>query len=178
MARANKEILTFWLIPAEPARSHFARLIHELAARFDAPVFDPHVTIYGTSPENEDGADLLNRALGSSKPYRLSISGIEYSEIFTKTLFVQFERDSGLAALNSRFRAASISHSEHDLNPHLSLIYKTMADETKAELARTIALPFSEVVFDSAKAVISAAEITSRHEVELWRVVAEQKITG
>jgi hypothetical protein len=62
------------------------------------------------------------------------------------------------------------------LNPHLSLIYKTMSAESKADLAQALALPFAEVVFDSVKAVISPAEIKSREAVEAWRVVAEKKL--
>jgi len=42
-AKSNRS----WLIPAETARSFFMSTIGELAARFDAPLFEPHVTIKG-----------------------------------------------------------------------------------------------------------------------------------
>jgi 2'-5' RNA ligase len=172
----KEQILTFWLLPAEPARTFFSTLIAELAARFDAPIFEPHVTLYVTSAENEEAADVLARGAANAEPYRLCISGIDYSDEFTKTVFVQFQPDPGLTELSARLRAASASKRDYQLNPHLSLIYKTMSEQSRAELARSLTLPFAEVVFDSVKAVISPAEIKSREDVEAWRVVAEKRL--
>jgi hypothetical protein len=67
------EILTYWLIPAEPARSHFRTLIQDLARRFDAPIFEPHVTVYVTESGNENPAGVLKEALRNIKPPCLSI---------------------------------------------------------------------------------------------------------
>ena len=170
-------ILTYWLAPAEPARSHFVSLICDLAARFDAPIFEPHITIYVTAAERENPGELLKRALAACRPYRLSISGIDFSDKFSKTLFVRFESNEELTALSANFRSASISQREYDLNPHLSLIYKKMPRETKEEIAGSLSLPFQEVFFDSAKAVISPARIKSREDVEAWRVVATQLLS-
>lgn len=171
-------ILTYWLIPAEPARSHFRSLIQDLAGRFDAPVFEPHVTLYVTEPGNEDPAAVLGETFRNIKPRCLSITAINYSDEFTKTLFVEFAPDESLARLNGKLRAGSASQREYQLNPHLSLIYKTMAPETKMPLAKSLRLPFDDVRFDSAKAVISPAKIESRADVEAWRVVAEESFTG
>jgi hypothetical protein len=123
-------ILTYWLTPAEPARSYFASLIADLGARFDAPIFD------------------------------------------------QFQSNEEVTALSATFRAASTSQEKYELNPHLSLIYKTMPRETKAEIANSLSLPFHEVRFDAARAVISPAKIESREDVESWRIVATQSFAG
>jgi len=171
-------ILAYWLIPAEPARSHFRSLIQDLARRFDAPVFEPHVTLYVTEPGNENPADVLKETLRNIKPPSLSIAAINYSDEFTKTLFVEFRPDESLDRLNGKLRAGSASQPEYQLNPHLSLIYKTMSPETKVPLAKSLRLPFDEVRFDSAKAVISPAKIESRADVEAWRVVAEENFAG
>ena len=172
-----EQIITYWLIPAEPARSHFASLINNLAARFDAPIFEPHLTLYATKAENEDPSELLNRLLAENEGYRLSIGGIDCSDEFTKTLFVQFEPDERLTDLSVNFRRASVCQTEYQLNPHLSLIYKRMSPEAKEEIARSLSLPFNEVPFDSVKAVISPANITAREHVEAWRVVAARRFT-
>jgi hypothetical protein len=90
---------------------------------------------------------------------------------------VQFESDARLTRLTENFRRASVSPSDYQLNPHLSLIYKAMDEETKGRLTHSITMPFSEVTFDTVKAIISPAEIKSREEVEAWRVVAERRLT-
>jgi hypothetical protein len=91
---------------------------------------------------------------------------------------VQFHPSEALSRLNANFREASSIKDESQLNPHLSLIYKTMPAEKKAAIANSVSLPFEEVRFDSAWAVISPANIESREDVDAWRVVASQKLTG
>jgi len=177
-ADSANEILAYWLIPAEPALSYFRSTINALAARFDASVFEPHVTLYVTNAAKENPAEVLTHAVANSKTYRLSIAGIDSSDEFTKTLFVQFQPDVALARLNESLRSVSVSQREYRLNPHLSLIYKKMLPETKAQIANSLSLPFGEVEFDAVKAVISPAKIESRADVEAWRVLAAKGLTG
>jgi 2'-5' RNA ligase len=175
--REEKRILAYWLIPAEPALSYLRSVINDFARRFDAPVFEPHVTLYVTNADHETPAEVLTHAPAYSRTCRLSVAGIDYSDEFTKTLFVQFRPDAALTRLSENLWSASISQPEYQLNPHLSLIYKTMSPGTKAQVADSIRLPFGEVSFDSVKAVISPAKIESRADVEAWRVVAAQRFT-
>jgi 2'-5' RNA ligase len=175
---STKQIVAYWLCPAELARTHFVAIINDLAAKFDAPAFEPHVTLYVTDAPNEKPDAVLEHVLKSYGHARLSIHGLDYSDQFTKTLFVEFKPDAELARLSSDLRRASAVQNDYELNPHLSLIYKTMAEETKRDLANSVRLPFTEVRFDSVKAVISPANIESRADVEAWRVVAEQELTG
>lgn len=173
----GEQIITYWLCPAEPARREFAAMIRDLAARFDAPIFEPHVTLYVTDASGENPEPVLAAVTGRGE-YRLAVRGLDYSAQFTKTLFVQFARDPELACLSEDLRRASASPIDYELNPHLSLLYKNMDQETKRGLALSIPLPFTEVAFHSLKAVISPALITSREDVEAWRVVAERRLTG
>jgi hypothetical protein len=177
MGAENKMILAYWLVPAEPARSHFASLIADLAARFDAPIFEPHLTVYATRKENEDADDVLHRVIAHYQPVPLSVRGFDCSDEFTKTVFVQFEPNEQLSQLSAALRRASVIQDEYQLNPHLSLIYKIMSPETKKEIVSSLNLPFHEVLFDSAKAVSCPARIKSREDVESWRVGATQKLT-
>jgi 2'-5' RNA ligase len=174
---AQENIVAYWLCPAQPDGPPLTALIQELAARFDAPVFEPHVTLYVTEAEREDPPAVLEQ-ITKEPSYRLTIRGLDYSEKFTKTLFIQFEPDAGLDQLSADLRRASAVQNEYELNPHLSLIYKEMDEKTKRELAHNIVLPFREVLFDSIKAVISPAQIESKEDVEAWRIVAEKKLTG
>ena len=172
------QILTYWLIPAEPARSYFAAVISDFAARFDAPVFEPHVTIYTIPLGNEKAADVLDRVLADRGTYRLLVSSVDYGDEFTKTVFVQFQRNKALTQLNADLWRASAIKNDETINPHVSLLYKTLPRQTKEEIATSVRIPFTEVQFDSAKAVISPADIKSREHVEAWRVVATRKLRG
>jgi hypothetical protein len=173
----EKKILTCWLIPAEPARGYFASLIGDLAAQFDSPAFEPHLTVYVTTAGIDNAADLLERVVPRCRAYSLLVEGLGYSDEFTKTVFVRFKPNEPVVRLSANFREASTLKDEYQINPHLSLIYKTMPRETKAEIANSLSLPFHEVRFDAAKAVISPAEIKSREDVEAWRVVASKALS-
>src|SRR5438270_12806958 len=123
---AGKTIVAYWLIPAEPTRSHFCALIRDLAARFDAPIFEPHVTIYVTDESPENPAAVLEQIRNDRRGFPLSVRGLDYSDKFTKTVFVQFEPEAELTRLNLDLRRASAAQNNYELNPHLSLIYKAM----------------------------------------------------
>ena len=172
-----EKIVTYWLCLAEPERSQFARLIGDLAVRFDAPTFEPHVTIHATSANRENPGTVLEKMLKGRGPYRLSVRGLDYSDKYTKTLFVQLAPDAALAQLGEDLRRASVSPGDYRLNPHVSLLYKTMDEETKRRLTTSIILPFTAVNFSRVKAVLSPAEIKSRADVEAWRLIAECSLT-
>jgi 2'-5' RNA ligase len=170
------QIVTFWLCLAEPARAQCAALIQNLAARFDAPIFEPHVTIHVVSAGAENFGAILERVASGRGPYRLFVQGIEFAEAFTKTLFVQFAQNPELARLSEDLGRALPAQSDYKLNPHLSLLYKDLSTEIKRDLAHSIRLPFTELEFDSVKAVISPEKIESRADVEAWRVLAEHNL--
>ena len=170
----KKQIVTYWLCPAEPARSALSTIIDDLAARFNAPMFEPHVTLYSTDASGENPESVLSAVMTGHGEYRLAISGLDYSDEFTKTFFVQFEPSSEVAQLSEDLKRASASPGDYELNPHLSLLYQKMDHETKRQLAGSIALPFTEITFDRVKAVIVPTKIESREDVQGWRVVAEK----
>jgi 2'-5' RNA ligase len=167
-----EEIITYWLCPAERERNEFAELIAGLAWRFDAPVFEPHATIHVTSASRENPLHVLEEVVSRYKTFQLGVRGLNYSDKYTKTLFVELAPDAELAHLSEDLRRASVSPSDYELNPHVSLLYKEIDEETKRTLA-AFTLPFTEVNFSSVKAVVCPAKIESREDVEAWRVVAE-----
>ena len=82
-------MVAFWLSPAAGPREFFLGLIKDLAQRFQAPVFEPHVTLCGGEMPEERALEIL-RNLCIREPIELEITGVEHSEKYTKTLFVQF----------------------------------------------------------------------------------------
>jgi 2'-5' RNA ligase len=175
---ARRTVIAYWLIPTEPAHSFFAGIINDLADRYDAPVFEPHLTIH----VGGDCADLTETALahaaGYPKSIRLEPLEIDQSEEFIKTLFVQFGLSGELREMNETIRQAAHDSSQYELKPHLSLLYKKMAVAKRKELAASIEVPFSDVTFGAVKAVRCVSPTQSRADVEAWRVVAAASLSG
>lgn len=174
---SRRIVIAYWLIPIEPARSSFEGLINDLARRYHAPLFEPHVTIH-VGPNRPDAAEMaLSKAVRECKRVRLDTLGIGSSAEFIKTLFVDFASNANLRQINRVIRAAARDSEHYVLKPHLSLLYKKMRGVTRRELADSIRLPFSAVTFDAVKAVRCISPTQSRADVEAWRVVATQKLS-
>ena len=173
----RQTVIAYWLIPSEPALSFFQRTINDLADRYDAPVFEPHVTIHVGAYR----ADAANNALGDAarecKLIGLTPLGIDQSDEFIKTLFVQFAMSAELRKINDMIREAANGSSQYELKPHLSLLYKNLAAPTRRELAASINVPLSEVTFDAIKAVRCVSPAESGADVEAWHVVAAASLS-
>ena len=171
---SRRIVVAHWLIPAEPAHGFFQDLINDLARRYDAPVFEPHVTIY-VGADSTDAVDTtLSKAARDFEPIVLQALEVSHSNEFVKTLFVEFGLNSKLRQLNQVICSAAQNPSDYDLKPHLSLLYKRMSVQKRRPLVRSIEVPFSQVIFDSLKAVRCISPTQSRADVEAWRVVTEK----
>jgi 2'-5' RNA ligase len=169
-------VIAYWLIPAEPAHRFFQRLIRDLARWYDAPFFEPHVTIYVGANDANAAEKALSKAAREWQTIDLKALGINHSDEFIKTLFVQFAMNRKLRQLHQTIRNAAQDLSDYELNPHLSLLYKKMPATVRRELTDSIKVPVSKVVFDSLKAVRCISPTRSRADVEAWRVIATREL--
>ena len=174
----RQTVVAYWLIPSEPARSFFQRMINDLARRCDAPVFEPHVTIHVGADRADAAKSALANAARECKLIGLTPLGIDQSDEFIKTLFVQFAMSAELSKINGIIRKAANDWSQYELKPHLSLLYKNLAVATRYELAASINVPLAEVTFDAIKAVRCVSPAESGADVEAWCVVAAASLSG
>ena len=163
-------MIALWLVPAEPWRAKFTSVISELAERWDAPIFEPHLTLYVAATAE---VALFDR-IPMTEPIELKATGIKCSEKFTKALFLQFAPRAELQELRAAVARVLGEEDAAEFDPHLSLIYKSMSAETKEDLARNLKLPFERVVFDGMRAVSTPAKIESAAAVEEWRTLWER----
>ncbi len=175
--QGHSSVIAYWLIPAEPAHRFFQRLIEDLARRYDAPLFEPHVTIHVGANYPDAAEKTLSRTAREWQPIHLKAVRIGHSDEFIKTLFVQFAPNRKLRQLNAIIRNAAQDSSHYELKPHLSLIYKYMPVTARRELADSIKVPFPEVIFDSFKAIRCISPTRSRADVDAWRLVATKKLS-
>lgn len=157
-------------------RDFFATLITELAQRFDAPRFEPHLTIYVEKASHDRAARVIEEVAADFGQMRMSVAGLRFSEEFFKTVFVQFFASAALTRLSEAVQSRSVDAGGYDRDPHLSLIYKTMSADGKNKLASSLRLPFDEVIFDSLAAINVPSEAQTAVAVERWEKVAERRL--
>jgi hypothetical protein len=171
------ERLSYWLVPAEPDKAHFTNIILEMAKRFNAPPFEPHVTLYSGPRDARDNPDeIIRAATDGLAEIILRNSGIGGSQEFTKTLFVEFCANDPLLTLSERLKRGSARPGNYELRPHLSLIYAPLRAEATRGLAENISVP-PVIRFNAVKAIVSRDRIRSGEDVRAWRVVAGKTLT-
>lgn len=164
----KKRITVYWLMPAQAEAELFRDIIRILAAQYDAPRFEPHLTL-GKAEAGSSPAKVF-RQLGI-RPVRLRLTGITESSKFTQTLTAQFTPNKSLDQL-----VRALGGPKPLPNPHVSLIYKPMSPSTRKGLVRAIQLPFRFVTFDRVKAVSCIVPAETRRDVESWRVLATRRL--
>lgn len=167
--------VSYWLVPVAADKRRLQRVINEMAARFDAPVFEPHVTLYsGEMAHIEDAADVLEGIAGEF-PIVLHSSGMGHSDQFTKTLFMEFAPAFALNQISDDLKSFAKAQNEYTLNPHVSLLYAPISRDIREALARELVVP-KVVRFDSIKAVATGDRTQTKSDVEQWQSLAARVI--
>ena len=168
--------VSYWLIPAEPWRRRLSEVIEDLAHRFAAPVFMPHLTLYaGPLATNDRVVEAVAQAARDFPVIELRATGIARSAQFTKTLFIEFELSAEIARLSDRLKSEGAQPAEYALEPHVSLLYANLDEETGNTLGRAIDIP-ATMSFDRLGAILAPGETRTRADVEAWRLVADARL--
>ena len=169
-------MIAYWLIPSAPRRNFFSTLITELAQRFDAPIFEPHLSIFVEPASDAHARRVIREVAADFGQIRMSVVGVRFSEEFFKTVFVQFSVSAAVTQLSAAIQSRSVHAGAFHIDPHLSLIYKNMSPDDKNKLAGSLRLPFDEVMFDSVAAINVPNGAKTRAGVESWETVAERRL--
>src|SRR5437868_3322391 len=166
----KKRVTIYWLIPAQPERELFRKIIRILSKQFGTVAFEPHLTVC-QAREQASAGKVLDEL--SANSITLRVRGIGKSSKFTKTLFVRFEPNSSLRELLVQLGGDPASLGD----PHLSLLYQELPEKTRRELAVTIKLPFRNVGFDSIKAMSCVSPTETPKDVRSWGRLAGKRLS-
>ena len=165
----KKRVTIYWLIPARSERELFGQLIRILSREYRAAAFQPHVTLCKAADNMSPRKVLTQVAVPA---IRLPVRGISHSSKFTKTLFVRFGLTRSLRKLIADLGGDPASLRD----PHISLLYKSLPERTRGELARTIRLPLGEVTFDAVSAMSCVSPTETQSDVKSWRRIATKRL--
>jgi 2'-5' RNA ligase len=160
-----------WLVPGQSEHAFYAGLIDAWATEFDAPRFEPHVTLYAgvcTAPDRvEDLAGSLGQGL---PPVTLVVRSMGHSAVRFKTLYLEFEPNARLSGLSAAFASRLAQPADYTLRPHLSLLYKELGQPQREALARRVSLVGQSVRFDQLALVRPGRGQAGWEEVAGWEV--------
>jgi putative hydrolase of the HAD superfamily len=170
-----------FLVPAAGDFRWAEGVIRELAARYDAPPFEPHLTVYGGPFAAEEELAPLRRVLADlaaeTGPITLPITGLGVTAEYFKTLFVSFGDEPRLRRLHEAVRGAVPRDSGYELVPHLSLLYADIPLAAKEMAARTVWLDRGEMRFDGMKIVVPDP-VSGWSDTGRWRTLVRLGLGG
>src|SRR5438132_12961739 len=117
--RMKKTAIVYWLLPAKPKRDLICSVIRILRKEFNAPDFEPHLTLFSTTKDRESPKKVLQQL--RARPIRLELRGVAHSPRFTKTLFVRFKSNPPLRKLVVDLGRAAKLPAKPPRDPHVSL---------------------------------------------------------
>lgn len=131
-----KHLYSFWLLPEEQDNNYLQQIISSLAKGYDAPVFQPHLTLFGLAElSEEDAIGVTNYAALDNVASKAIVKKLNYtSDLFFKTVFIEIENNPTLTTLNGRFEEKIGHLHDYTFDPHISIIYKKISDKTKKEI--------------------------------------------
>jgi 2'-5' RNA ligase len=169
---------TLWLTPGEPHRALLRSTISQLAARFDAVEFEPHVTVFCGPSTDAEARAVARRVARQFSPIELTAAWLDHTEHYTKTLFVQFHDSTLLRQMFETTAAYYSRPSNYVLNPHLSLLYKKLPKATLMKLCETLDAPTDDYTFDRLRMIETELPIEDDGPVKRWRVVCDEPLVG
>ena len=167
---------SIWLLPEAILERTLQRTIVELAIVQGESAFFPHVTLQGDLCRSLE--DLSGPVAGMAPDLpaqRWRVRAVECGDHFFRCLYLRFDADAVLAALQDRVRAFTGTADGLSPFPHLSLAYGTLTDATRRacdELAQHFTT--REIVFDRIALVRSSKDVP----IAEWRILEECPLTG
>lgn len=174
--QATETHYSVWIMPDEPLREQLHSIIGKLAAEFDAVDFEPHVTIYSGPSDDEAIQGLAAKVAGMFVCPTLTPAGLDGTDSYTKSLFIRLEDSGETGRMFDALREGSARSSEYSLDPHLSLLYKTLSETKRAEICRTLAIPTGLYRFDRIRVIATEIPLTRLEQIRRWRTVFESPI--
>lgn len=164
---------SFWLLPVEPLRAALRSLIQELAAKYEAVDFEPHVTL-SSGPFADDESCTITRSIAQTfQPVQLTFSKLDFTSEYTKTLFVQYQESGVVRRMSDFIKESSARPINYILNPHLSLLYKTLPVEKQEQICRSLNAPQGNYSFDRLRVIETELPLSRPEQIRRWRTVYE-----
>jgi hypothetical protein len=165
-------VFSYWLLPAEPVAAALRAQIAELAARYDAVAFEPHVTLYSGPSDAAEAAETMAFLRSSFRPLTLAPFVIAQSARLTKTLYIRLELGAELSALAATIKSRARQPSASVLDdPHVSLLYQAIPEAERARLAAQLPVP-APFVADGIAVIETEIPIDNLEQIRRWRFPA------
>lgn len=141
MTEATAHGHSIWLTPDASTVLGIQQTIDTLSARFNSPVFQPHVTLIGKlGGDHQRVFDTFNTLIKGIKPFVLHAEAIDYQDVFFRSMFYKISETDDLMEMNQLARELYSRDSDPTYFPHLSLLYSDVSESEKRTAVLDLAI--------------------------------------
>jgi hypothetical protein len=160
-------VVSLWLVPTASDRPPLKQQIQTLAQQHHTAAFDPHVTLGSGSVQSIQALEPILTGMAAQAPdcFKLTAAGIQTSDRFSKTVFIQLEPTLRLTEWRDQLCTA-VALPLEGFDPHVSLLYKDTDLPNKQAIAKTVSSPPSVLTFDELWAIASPNQFQSQTDVQ------------
>ncbi len=134
-----------WLKPESEVYDILKRTINSLAGEYDAPEFEPHITVAsGINGSTDTLRRQLEKATEGSEPMTLYLKETDFEDVLYRSIFVRIAPNDALLALREQcLREFRLEHNSY--MPHISLMYKKLDPGEKKQIIERVGKRFDLV---------------------------------
>lgn len=167
--------VSVWLITNDEDKIYLSQIIRDLAEKYNAPLFHPHLTAFGGADANVDEViQVAKDAVFGIKPFKITVDKLNYTEYYFQTVKIEFKNNDLLNVINQRLAEKLTKYGDYTFRPHISLIYKKMSEEGKKEVISSLNIKNEFTI--SGIVVMIGDDAPTREGVESWRVLYRQEL--
>ncbi|CAO2842284.1 unnamed protein product [Amaranthus hypochondriacus] len=128
----QKNVYSVWGLPSDDVKNRVKKVMKTLQSEFNAPDFDPHVTVVGAiNLTPEDALNKFKSACQGLKAYTAYGRGVTTGTFFYQCVFLLLDTSPEVVHTSDH----CCGHFGYNRNtpymPHMSLLYADLTDEEK-----------------------------------------------
>ncbi len=171
--------VAFWLIPQRPERSRLRQWIDDLAVRYDAPAFVPHLTIYSCHRTRQQHELVVLAALARrSEPLRLSVQGLDSGRSLTRSVFLVLQTNRFLESLHETLHQNVPQPSRYRCDPHISLLYRLLPTPLPSAETMVDNIDLATIRFDELRAVAIPETLQTAQDLIGWQTLLSCRLAS
>ncbi len=133
-----KETFSLWIMPEGKIYEQLSSLIASLSKRYNAPLFEPHITLLGPVEEERETAISKTSLLASSlTSFEVKLENPSYLNEYFRCVFLKVENSLPLQEANKKAQEV-FNHKQEFFFPHLSLLYGNYSESLKKKIVEEI----------------------------------------
>ena len=156
-----------WLTFSKSDREYLKNIIDKISEKYQAPKFEPHITIYGLIDSEISLIETIAKEITlNQNSFLVKKSEILQSDELWKTVFIELKTSQQLESIHKKFKKHFEKISNYEFDPHISLIYKILSTEERIKIINKLNI--------KKEFVVSKLAIQKFFpDIEKWKIVKE-----